>query len=401
MTTNRLNITTKQFIQEHSDDDLNRLLLGASRYPDIDVPFAVDQIAARRQIRDKLPSWYKNDDLVFPSKIATEQCSSEQTAFYKQRLINEATCLCDLTGGLGIDSYFFSLKAKKVLYIERFESYCETAIHNFRILGARNIDVVQGDATILPENLPDIDVFYIDPARRASGDKRVFALHDCEPDLINLLPGLLQHAPKVIAKLSPMADIRQTLELLPGTTEVHVVSVKNDCKELLFIIEPALSGSAPLITCVNYTTGGTERRFVFNLQQEKQTEIAYTAKIDSYLYEPNVSVLKAGAFKVITALGVNKLHPSSHLYTSELLIESFPGRVFRVEEIFPFSSKLCKTLAQNIPQANITARNFPLTVEALRSKTKIKEGGNIYLFATTTADGGKTLVKCRKAFPAG
>ena len=243
----------RRFVKEHAGDDLTRLLLSASRYPSIDVPFAVDQIASRRQIKEKLPLWYANDDLLFPSKISAEQCSSEQTAFYKQRLVKEDETLCDLTGGLGIDSYYFSRKVRQVTYIERFPAYCEAARNNFSALGVDNITVMEGDSTMLISQLPRTDVFYIDPARRGEGNKRVFALQDCDPDLPALLPELFRHAPKVIAKLSPMADIRLTLELLPGTVEVHVLSVKNECKELLFVVERDASVTSPVIHCINYT----------------------------------------------------------------------------------------------------------------------------------------------------
>ncbi|MDR0750791.1 MAG: class I SAM-dependent methyltransferase [Tannerellaceae bacterium] len=392
----------RQFIREHAGDNPERLLLAASRYPGIDVAFAVGQIAARRQVRDKLPSWLADDRLAFPSVIAAEQCSSEQTARYKQRLISRGDCLCDLSGGLGVDSLAFSAKARRVIYMEKRGDYCCAARHNFQLLGAGNIEVWQGEASLLLCRLPEagaIDVFYIDPARRGEGNKRVFALSDCEPDLPALLPALLQRAPRVIAKLSPMADIRQTLELLPGAREAHVVSVRNDCKELLFVMGRPEAEHPLAITCINYTAEGKEETFAFTLQQEKQLEITCASRVLPYLYEPNASLLKAGAFKSVTRLGVSKLHPHSHLYTSERLAPSFPGRVFYAEETFPFSNALCRTLARTLPQANITARNFPLTVEELRKKTGIKDGGNAYLFATTLHDGRKALIKCRKAFP--
>lgn len=354
---------------------------------------------ARRQAREKLPSWVANDELLFPSGIAAEQCSSEQTALYKQRLISPATCLCDLTGGLGVDSLSFSRKARKVIYVERQEDYCDAARHNFQALGDGNIAIYQGEAARLLNRLPAtdaIDVFYIDPARRGEANKRVFALQDCEPNLPELLPTLLRHAPRVIAKLSPMADIRQTRELLPGVVEVHVVSVRNDCKELLFIIgRPDVERPLP-VACINYTTEGKEEAFVFTLQQEKQLDITCADEVQSYLYEPNVSLLKAGAFKSVTTLGVSKLHPHSHLYTSEQPVETFPGRSFYVEETLPFNNALCKTLAKTLPQANITTRNFPLTVDELRKRTKIKDGGAAYLFATTLTGERKVLIKCRK-----
>lgn len=386
-----------QFIKEHAADDLARLLLSAAKYPGMDIPFLVNQIAVRRQIREKLPSWYENERLVFPSKIAAEQCSSEQTAAYKQELVGEDWTVCDLTGGLGIDSYFLSRKAKHLTYIERFPAYCEAAEYNFSVLGAGNITVVNGDITQFVEALPVVDAFYIDPARRGESNKRVFALQDCEPDLPGLLPKLLKHSPRVIAKLSPMADIQMTLELLPGTTSVHVLSVKNECKELLFVTERGAEGRQPSIRCINFGTNGVQS-FLFTMEEERNAGLILAERVGAYLYEPNVSVLKAGAFKQIAVrMGVKKLQVSSHLYTSDQLVPGFPGRRFRVDEVLPFTGKLCKGLSKTLPQANITVRNFPLSVEELRKRTKIADGGPVFLFATTLSDGEKVLVRCSKA----
>ena len=387
----------RQFVKEHAADDLNRLLLSASRYPSIDVAFAVEQIASRRQIRDKLPAWYANDALLFPSKISAEQCSSEQTASYKQRLVKESDRLCDLTGGLGIDSFYISRQVSHVTYIERFPAYCEAARHNFAALNVANITIVEGDSKELVAGLPEVDVFYIDPARRGEGNKRVYALTDCEPDLPALLPELFRHAPKVIAKLSPMADIRLTLDLLPGTTGIHVLSVKNECKELLFVVERDAEMVSPAIHCINFNSNGREESFTFSLMEEQVEELHLACQMKRYFYEPNASLLKAGAFKSTAArFGMEKLHVSSHLYTSDERKDNFPGRSFVVEEVYPFSGKLCKSLAKDIPQANITVRNFPLSVDELRKRTKIADGGEVYLFATTLADNSKILVKCRK-----
>ena len=388
----------KKFIAEHIiKGDLSVLLLGASRYPDIDVSFAVEQIAARRQIREKLPSWYENGDLIFPSRIAAEQCSSEQTATYKQQLIGETNHLCDLTGGLGIDSYFFSLKAKKVTYIERFALYCERARHNFSALNAENIDVWEGDGTELFGSAQDVDVFYLDPARRGEGNKRVFALSDCEPDLTVMLPLLLEKAPKVIAKISPMADIQMTLELLSNVTSVHIVSVRNECKELLFVMERGTEVTEPDIVCVNYTSDLREERYVFKLSEERSISLNTAKQLGNYLYEPNASILKAGAFKSLTtSFAIEKLHVSSHLYTSGELCKDFPGRTFVIDEIILFSSKTYKQIAKTIPQANITTRNFPLQADALRKKVGMKDGGDIFIFATTMSDEKRVLIKTHK-----
>lgn len=387
----------REFIRIHSADDAHRLLLSAASYPGIDMPKVVDQIVARRQVRDKLPQWYANEDIIYPSKVSTEQASSELTGLYKQRLVKRGEHICDLTGGLGIDTYFFSLKTGRVTYIERYKTYAEAAQHNFSLLGlGDHIRVIEGDATEVIHDLSDIDIFYIDPARRGEGNKRVFALSDCEPDLPNLLPMLLTKAPKVIAKLSPMADIRQTLSLLPGTSEIHILSVKNECKELLFVIEPNSHADNPLIRCVNFRTDGKEDSFDFTLDDESQIAITHATEIKHYLYEPNSSILKAGAFKSVAhQFGLQKLAVSSHLYTSDEWKGDFPGRRFKVVDVIPYHGKTIKTLAGQIPQANITVRNFPLSVDELRKKTKIKEGGDIYLFATTLSQGEKVIIECR------
>ncbi|MDD6837529.1 MAG: SAM-dependent methyltransferase [bacterium] len=386
------------FIQAHLSDDPDRLLLSASRYPEIDMPFVVAQITARRQIKEKLPTWYQQEQLLFPAKIAAEQCSSEQTALYKQQLVTEEDTLCDLTGGLGIDSYYFSRRVKQVYYIERFPSYCEVARANMATLGARNVVVLEGDSTQWLDQLPAIDVFYVDPARRGEGNKRMFALSDCEPDLTQLLPRLLAKAPRVIAKLSPMADLRQTLALLPTTQAIHILSVKNECKELLFVIGREPRESAVPIHCVHLTKqAASDECFVCSLEAEQQAASHLATTLRRYLYEPNASVLKAGAFKQVACqFPVEKLQVSSHLYTSDHYLDRFPGRRFEVDEVIPFHSKSCKQLAGQSLQANVTTRNFPLTVEALRKKCRIREGGDIYLFATTGPKEEKLLIRTHK-----
>jgi 16S rRNA G966 N2-methylase RsmD len=385
------------YIKEHAEDDLAQLLLSADRYPDIDVPFAVEQIRARRYIREKLPAWYANDWLLYPSKIAVEQCSSEQTAQYKQRLIKEGQQVCDLTGGLGVDTCYFAQKANQVVYVERSEKCFETAMYNFSQLHIENIDGYNEDADKVLQNMQTVDVIYIDPARRGEENHRMHALSDCEPDLEKMLPLLLSKTPKVIAKLSPMLDIRHTLALLPQTSEIHVVSVRNECKELLFVIQNDVENREPAIYCINFTTEGAEQSFRFTLSDEQSSGCALSNSVQTFLYEPNVSILKAGAYKQIAnRFGIAKLHTNSHLYTSEKPIPDFPGRIFQVREVYPFSGKLCKTIRRTIPQANITTRNFPLPADELRLRTRIADGGDCYLFATTLADGGKVLIQCIK-----
>ena len=385
------------FITDHADDDLAQLLLAANRYPEIDVPFAVEQIRARRYICEKIPTWYANPALLFPSKTAVEQCSSEHTARYKQRLIQYEHYLCDLTGGLGVDTYYFALKAKQVVYVECSKACFDIAMYNFSQLQIHNIKCYNDEAKNVLKKMQPVDVIYIDPARRNEHNRRVFALSDCEPDLVKIMPLLFVKTPKVIAKLSPMLDIRHTLVLLPKTNEIHIISVKNECKELLFVCQREIENPDPDIHCINYTAEGDEQSFCFTLYDEHSKECAISNSLHTYLYEPNASILKAGGFKQIAIqVNVKKLHKNSHLYTSDKLITSFPGRIFQVLEVFPFTGKLCKHIHRIIPQANITTRNFPLQVSELRRRFSIADGGDCYLFATTLNDDKKVIIQCRK-----
>ncbi|MDR1116281.1 MAG: class I SAM-dependent methyltransferase [Tannerella sp.] len=417
----------RKFIHEHADDDVLQLVLKVSHYKDIDLRFAVRQIAARRQVRDKLPSWYADDNLIFPSVLAAEQCSSERTAIYKQRLVDSDDTVLDLTGGLGVDSYFLSRKARQVTYVERNAEYCETAAYNMKQLGAHNVSIRLGDAVdlitgretglavgkadpaaMLSEPLSAADVLYIDPARRGAGNKRMFAVKDCEPDLTGIWPLLREKHVKIIVKLSPMLDINQVLSQLSDVAEVHVVSVRNDCKELLVIAHDCYSsdGKKPCdvsgksgvkIYCVNFTSSDEEQSFRFCYNEEKTAVATYAKDIARYLYEPNASILKAGAYRMISShYGLKKLHVNSHLYTSETCMSSFAGRIFEVKNVHKFDNRLCRELSAQMARANISVRNFPLSVDELRKRTRIADGGDAYLFATTLSDGKKVLIDCRK-----
>lgn len=389
----------KLFIREHLTDDTNKLLLSASHFPDIDMPFAIDQILSRRQIQQKLPSWYDNEDLIYPSRLSTEQCSSEETALYKQQLL-QGTTFCDLTGGLGIDTWYFSLRANSVIYIERFPEYCEAARQNFATLKAGNIQILNADARTVAGTLK-ADTFYIDPARRTECNKRIFALTDCEPDILQLKPLLLENAQRIIVKVSPMADIEETLRLLPETREIHVLAVRNECKELLFVLENPLDSmtTIPLkIQAVNLQPNSEPQVFTFFPEEEKEAGQKLTEQVGNFLYEPHAALLKSGAFKLIAhRYGLYKLHRHSHLYTSDTFCPRFPGRSFKVSETIAFSGKQIKSLGKQIPQANLTVRNFPLSVAELRIRCNIKEGGSIYLFATTLSNEHKVLIKTDKA----
>ncbi|MGL5226904.1 MAG: THUMP-like domain-containing protein [Bacteroidales bacterium] len=388
-------IPTIEFIKKQIQTDPNALLLAAKKYPDMDIPFVVDQITCRKQIKDKLPAWYANYDLYFPAKITTEQCSSEQTASYKQRLAS-GNIACDMTGGLGIDTYYISRNFEKFFYLERYEAYCDAARHNFNVLGASNIDVLNGDSIQLLNDLPSLDLIYVDPARRSDCNKRLYDLSECEPNVVDLAPILLSKAKKLIVKVSPMADIHRCIELIPQVKRIHVLSVRNECKELLLEVDSTEESKDVEIVCVNFPVTG-EQSFSFFFNAEKSAPLNVVNTVHKYLYEPNASILKAGAFKsVATQFGIKKLHQHSHLYTSSELITDFPGRIFEVIEVDGFSKKWLQTASKQIGQANLTTRNFPMTVAEIRKRSKLQEGGSLYLFATTLSDDQKVIVSCEK-----
>jgi hypothetical protein len=424
----------RNFIREHADDDVLTLMLEASRYEGVDVRFACGQIAARRRIKDKLPSWYANERLIIPSALAAEQCSSEQTALYKQQLVGCDDVVFDLTGGLGVDTYFLSRKARRVTYAERDEGYCEVARYNMKQLGADNVHVLNGDAAELCSasagcglshgrhqtgTFPDAaTVFYFDPARRGTGNRRLHALQDCEPDMTAIWPALRERRARIIVKLSPMLDISRILSQLPGVNEIHVVSVKNECKELLAVCcgSPPPEGASPHhsragglperenadgrpdveIYCINFTSSGGQP-FRFHYGDENTAPVSYAKDAGRYLYEPNSSVLKAGAYKTVSSrYGLEKLHANSHLYTSQTCLPSFAGRIFEVKAVYRFDNRLCRGLSALIPKANLSVRNFPLSVDELRRRIRVADGGDVYLFATTLSDGKKALIDCRR-----
>ncbi|MGL5318248.1 MAG: THUMP-like domain-containing protein [Bacteroidales bacterium] len=380
-----------RFIREHRNDDVNALLLSAKKYAHIDVAFCADQIASRRQIREKLPAWYANMNVWFPAKITTEQCSSEQTALYKQRLCR-GKIGCDMTGGLGIDTFYISRNFESFYYMERYDLYCEAATNNFAALGANNITICSGDSLAKIGELEGLDLIYLDPARRSDCNKRLYDLTECEPDIVSIAPQLLAKAPKVVVKVSPMADLNRCLELLPQTKEVHVLSIKNECKELLLVLTREEAPEEVKIYCVNFSTNG-EQQFEFSFNQEKKSLLRVVNIVDNYLYEPNASIMKAGAFKsVAEQYGLKKLHQHSHLYTSNTLIENFPGRSFEVIRTEPFTKKWLQSVAKEEPKANLATRNFPLSVADIRKRSKLTEGGSLYLFATTLGDDQKVII---------
>lgn len=385
---------TYNFANEHLNDNTDKLLLNKKSFPDVDMPVAVTQIHARRAIKDKLPKWYTNNELRYPSKLSTEQCSSEITAKYKATLFIGET-LCDLTGGLGVDCIAFSLLARQVNYYERYPEYCQAAKHNFSVLGRDNITVHNSDFREVINEI-NADTLYIDPARRGNNLQRLFSLSDYEPNILEIKEELLSRCKRLIVKISPMADISAVCREIPEISEIHIVSVKNECKEILLVVEKGNTNAIRIIT-INFDSNNNVQQNEFIRTDEYTPFAEYATATMEYLYEPNASIMKSGAFNQLARqYNINPLSRNSHLYTSDQHITEFPGRVFHVIKTHIFTSKWAKGAKQLFPKANITVRNFPLSVAELRKSTKIAEGGDIYLFATTTTENQKVIIECKK-----
>lgn len=445
---------TWDFIRKHAQDDVRKLALKRPTNPNVDLKEALVQIEGYQTARKKLPLWAENPQLVYPPRISMEQCSSETTALYKQQVVRRLLqglsgplSMADMTGGFGIDFSYLAPLFDRAYYIEQQEILCRIAQHNLKVLGLKQAEVLHGDGVErMPEQAP-LTLVFIDPARRDQQGKKTVALSDCTPDLSAIQERIRSCSRFCMAKLSPMLDIHQALQELKGVSEVHVVSVDNECKELLLILasgetenttgfatakkrqetdgnlasetdktEEAVANklenastssiseqsnvkkpAETRIFCVNLQKG-EQQTFEYTAQEEASAKTVYTDQPGAYLYEPNTSLLKAGAYKCLCArFGVRKLHPNSHLYTSDTLCADFPGRRFRVTGSRTFSKQNLKQIARDIPQANITIRNFPSTVQELRKKLKIKEGGDRYLFATTLKNEQHIILECLKA----
>lgn len=383
------------FVLEHEDDDPGRLLLSASRWSGIDVRRAARIIEARRKIRGKVPSWYAHPGLDYPFPLALEQCSSEATAIYKQAFVPEGGRIADLTGGLGVDCWFMSRKSSGALYFERNEELCSAAARNFAILedGAPcRIEVRQGDGPeLLRKCEGGFDLIYLDPARRGGGGRRLYDIADCEPNLLEIKDLLLSRSGRVLAKVSPMADISRTLEQIPETAELHVVASEGEVKELLLLLTPDGPGREPLIVAADGT-----QRFAFTPGEEREAAVRYADSPGKFLFQPSRALLKAGAFRLLSGrTGLAKLAPSTHLYTSDGPCDAFPGKCFTVEEVLPWSGSAARELKGRFDRVEMTALNFPMTTEALRNRIGIPDGGPYHLFATTMNERNKIIIICK------
>ncbi len=389
---------TRQYIAEHLQEDVHDLAL---RNTDarVDKALALRQIEARQLLRDKVPSWSDNDELLFPVRLSIEQCSSESTARYKASLMHGGS-FADLTGGLGIDCYFLSQGFSVANYVEQNEELCALARHNFEVLGHGEtvcpISVHHESAECFLQHSEEVDAVFVDPARRDGQGRKVVSIADCSPNLLEIQDLMLQKASRALVKLSPMLDIHQALRQLHHVKEVHVVAVENECKELLFLMERDYA-EAPMFVAVNLGTNQPEVRWTQGLPQEVQ---GFSPAVGAYLYEPNAALMKAGCFHVLAEqYGVSQLHRNSHLYTADQMVLDFPGRIFVVEGWAPYNKRIKQTLLVDVEKASIAARNFPLSVAELRKVLKIADGDTVYLFATTVGENRKVIIRTTKVQP--
>ena len=436
-----MNQATQDFIRQHQDDDVRQLAFLGSKYPEVDMPFALDQIRGRKMARVKLPRWASLEGIIYPPHISMEQCSSESTALYKAELAARLLGLpasssgtemkaeneiefVDLTGGFGVDfSYIAAQLGVKSMYVERQAHLCEAAKENFGRLGLKNAIVKNGDGievlhsfhpkkkdaasdddslgitydrprSLLKTNL-GLKIIFIDPARRDDAGNKVVSLKDCTPDVTVLQEEMLSKADYVIIKLSPMLDWHRAISELSHVREVHIISVNNECKELLLVLSARNMGENLRIYCIN-----DAQSFVCDEldMESSQVKIApSTLEEMQYLYEPNASLMKAGCFGVLSGrYDARMLSKNSHLFVSQAPIEAFPGRSFRIIAVSSFNKKELKRHLSGITKANIATRNFPLSVAELRKRLKLKDGGETYIFATTLSDESHVLVIMEK-----
>ena len=378
------------FINRQLNSTAADLMLQASKYPDWDMKAIAQQLNGKQIAKKKLPTWFKLNTILYPVRLSMEQCSSEATAVYKNSIINYGNGI-DLTGGFGVDTYYLSLYADSIIYCEKNEELARLVKHNFNVLSQKNCTIHIGDGLSYLKSVDKLDWIYIDPARR-KGSNRVFRLEDCEPNIIDVKDAFLEKANQVLIKTSPLLDIQHVLANLNNIREVHVVSVNNDCKEVLYLLEKEFLEQTQLY-CINIKNSTTDK-FCFTIQEESIAAIQYSLPL-RYLYEPNSSIMKAGAFKSVgVRYNLFKIHKHSHLYTSDEFIENFPGRSFKINTVLPIDKK--QLFQHTNGKVNLTCRNFPQKIDVLKKKLRVKDGGDYYVFATTLRDGKPKLIVTHK-----
>ena len=394
------NEAIRQFIKTHRREDVRQLALKYSKRLAGDLPFVLDQIRGWQTARYKIPLWAAMDDIVYPPHLSIEQCSSETTARYKASIAGSGRRFVDLTGGMGVDFSWMSLSYEERIYVERNPELCALARNNFKALGL-DATIIHDEAENYLKKMDSVDTIFLDPSRRDSNGNRTYDISDCTPNILTLLPLLLQKSRRVIIKLSPMLDWHQAVVLLgPIVSQVHIISVSNECKELLFVLDSEKPREMT-IHCVN-----DEQEFIFHADThppvdshslEGNASALSPTESPQYLYEPNASIMKAGCFNLLSQrFQVKALAPNSHLFIADTLVSDFPGRTFSIITISSLGKQSLRQHLSGIKKANITIRNFPESAAALRKRLKITDGGDIYLFATTLSTGDHRLFICKK-----
>ena len=409
------NQATLDFIRQHFQEDVRQLALQGCKNPVVDMTYALQQIAGRQKANEKLPSWAAIDGIVYPPHLSMEQCSSEQTARYKASIVEGGRLMVDLTGGFGVDCFTLASRYEQAVYVERQPQLCAVSSENIKALGLQNVTVVCADGTDYLHQLEHADLIFVDPARRDEYGARTYGIADCTPNVLELMEELVTKADQVLLKLSPMLDWRKAIADIEATgrawvSQVHIVSLNNECKELLILVEEGDLAQKPVI-CVNFLSDGTEERFAFDIHSPYRSPTLASLSVASaipdlrsptrclsrLLYEPNASVMKAGCFDEIShRFQVYQLERNSHLFIADRAIEDFPGRCFMIERITSMNRRELKAALADVTYANIAVRNFPLTVADLRKRLKLKDGGDIFIFATTVEEKGHQLFICRK-----
>ncbi len=400
-----MNEATREFVRQHADDDVSMLALRGSKDSDVDLTWALQQIRGRQQARRKLPSWAALDAIVYPPHLNMEQCSSEPTARYKadlcRRLLAGApapTSLLDLTGGFGVDFAFMQQAFDEAVYVERDAQLCAVSSQNFATLGLTRVSCVAADAAdyLARTDGRRLSLIYLDPARRDDHGARTYGIADCTPDVLQLMPLLTARADRLMLKLSPMLDWRKAVSDLgpERVAEVHIVSLQNECKELLVVMSPDVDETA--VFCINDGQ-------IFQLTAAEASQPAPVGESPaiapgSYLYEPNASLMKCGCFGAIARrYALSQLGRDSHLFVSPAPVADFPGRQFVVDAVSTMNRRELRSALDGLTRANIATRNFPLSVADLRRRLKLADGGDVYLFATTLDPAAHVLIRCHKA----
>lgn len=380
----------QHFIRENTGRQVAQLALRKNPFPDVEWAEIINQVAAREKAKGKLPTWFSAENIIYPSKLSVEQTSSEIAARYKARLVS-GNNLIDLTGGFGIDDYYFSKKVEKVTHCEQNLELSAIAKHNFSVLGAHNIECLPGDSMDVLRLLNrQWDWIYIDPSRRSDAKGKVFMLKDCLPNVPEQLDNYFRYSSNILLKTAPLLDLKAGLSELQSVRAIHIVAINNEVKELLWLLEKGYADK-PQIYAICITKDGTET-FMSALDDDSSAPYAEPQK---YLYEPNSAIMKSGAFNTVAHhYNVAKLHKHTQLYTSDELIE-FPGRRFVIDKVLSYQKAGIKQLEGN--KMNITVRNFPIQADEIRKKLKLKDGGDTYAFFTTNMHNEKIVLLCTKA----